>query len=267
MRRSRKHLRTVLFLGLGTVLAAAWLAAYFADAFRDLELDTVDTRFSIRGDREPPRDLVVVEVDDVTFQELDMRWPFPRRIHGRAVERIAADDPTVIAYDVQFTERTAFEDEFALLEAIATADGKVVLATTEVNERGESRILGGDAVLKEVGARPGNGNLISDPGGVERRVPHTIDKLETLAVAAAEVATGRRVRSDDFDLEDGTAWIDYYGPPGTIETVSFSRVVQRKTPPGSPPTSLTPSATSSSTLSTSASRSGASGSRRATLSS
>ena len=72
-------------------------------------------------------------------------------------------------------------------------DGKVVLATTEANERGETKILGGDAVLKEVGARPGNGVLLPDPGGVERRVPHSVDKLETLAVASAEVALGRQV--------------------------------------------------------------------------
>ena len=96
-RRSRRHLRTGLFLGLGVVLTAIWAAAYLADAFRDLELDTVDTRFSIRGDREAPRDLIVVEIDDDTFQDLDRRWPFPRKVHARAVKRIAADDPRVIA--------------------------------------------------------------------------------------------------------------------------------------------------------------------------
>lgn len=78
MRRSRRHLRTGLFLGLGVVMTAIWLAAYLADAFHDLELDTVDTRFEIRGERTPPRDLIVVEIDDVTFQELDRRWPRPR---------------------------------------------------------------------------------------------------------------------------------------------------------------------------------------------
>ena len=232
MRRSRRQLRVAMFLGLGIILSAAWLAAYLADAFRDLELDTVDTRFEIRGEREPPDDLVVVEIDDVTFQELDRRWPFPRRVHGQAVKRIAADGPRVIAYDVQFTERTSEADEFALLDAIDKADGKVVLATTEVNERGQSKILGGDAVLEFVGARPGNGVLLPDPGGVERRVPHTVDKLETLAVASAEVALGRQVSRDDFDARRETAWIDYYGPPGTIESVSFSRVVEGKTKPG-----------------------------------
>ena len=232
MGRSRRKLRAVMFLGLGTVLSALWLVAYFTDAFRDLELDTVDTRFEIRGDRNPPQDLVVVEIDDVTFQDLDRRWPFARRVHGRAVKHIAADDPSAIVYDVQFTERTAFEDEFALLTAISKADGKVVLATTEVNRRGQTKILGGDAILKEVDARPGNGVLLPDPGGVERRVPYSVDRLKTLAVAGTEVATGRPVSSDDFDARDDTAWIDYYGPPGTIKSVSFSHVVQGKTPPG-----------------------------------
>jgi adenylate cyclase len=232
MRRSRRHLRTGLFLGLGVVLTAIWVAAYLGDAFRDLELDTVDTRFSIRGDREPPRDLIVVEIDDDTFQDLDRRWPFPRRVHAQAVKRIAADDPRVIAYDVQFTERTAFEDEFALIDAISKADGKVVLATTEVNKRGQTRILGGDAILKEIHARPGSGVLFPDPGGVERRVPYSVDKLKTLAVAAAEVARGRPVDQDDFDARDDTAWIDYNGPPGTISAVPFSHVVQGRTPPG-----------------------------------
>jgi adenylate cyclase len=232
MRRSRRHLRTGLFLGLGVALTAIWVTAYLADGFRDLELDTVDTRFSIRGDLEPTPDLIVVEIDDDTFQDLDRRWPFPRRIHARAVRRIARDGPRVITYDVQFTERTAFEDEFALITAIDGADGKVVLATTEVNRRGETKILGGDAILKEIDARAGNGVLIPDPGGVERRVPYSVDKLKTLAVVSAEVATGRRVDPDDFDARDDTAWIDYNGPPGTVKAVPFSHVVQGRTPRG-----------------------------------
>jgi adenylate cyclase len=232
MRRSRRQLRSVMFLGLGVLLSALWVLAYATDAFRDIELDTVDTRFEIRGDRAPPKDLIVVEVDDVTFQDLDRRWPFPRRVHGQAVNHIAADKPRAIVYDVQFTERTSFNDEFALLQALDKAHGKAVLATTEVNRRGQTKILGGDAVLKEVGARPGNGVLLPDPGGVERRVPYSVDGLKSLAVVGTEVATGKPVSRDGFDEDKHTAWIDYYGPPGTIRSVSFSKVVEGKTPPG-----------------------------------
>jgi adenylate cyclase len=232
MRRSRRHLRSTLFLGLGVLLSALSVVAYATDAFRDIELNTVDTRFEIRGDREPPEDLIVVQVDDVTFQDLDRRWPFKRRVHGQAVQHIAADKPRAIVFDVQFTERTSFNDEFALLQALDKAHGKTVLATTEVNRRGESKILGGDSVLKEVGARPGNGVLLPDPGGVERRVPYSIDRLKTLAVVGNEVATGKPVGPEGFDEDKDTAWIDYYGPPGTIRSVSFSKVVEGTTPPG-----------------------------------
>jgi len=220
------------FLGVGVGVTALWVGAYSLNAFRDTELNTVDTRFEVRGWKKPPNDLVVVEVDAATFQDLDRRWPFPRRVHAKAVDDVAKDKPRVIAYDVQFTESSSFEDEFALLEAINRADGKVVLATTEVNSKGQSKILGGDAVLKEVGARPGNGVLFSDPGGVERRVPYEVSKLKSLAVASAEVATGRKVSDEEFKARDDTAWIDYYGPPGTIKSVPFSHAVQDKTPPG-----------------------------------
>jgi adenylate cyclase len=232
MRRSRRQLRLAMFLGLGVIVSALWVLAYVTDAFRDLELDTVDTRFEIRGDREAPKDLIVVEVDDVTFQDLDRRWPFPRRVHGEAVAHIAADEPRAIVFDVQFTERTSFNDEFALLQALDKAHGKTVLATTEVNRRGETKILGGDRVLKEVGARPGNGVLLPDPGGVERRVPYSVDGLKSLGVVGTEVATGKPVGRDGFDEDKHTAWIDYYGPPGTIRSVSFSKVVEGRTPPG-----------------------------------
>jgi adenylate cyclase len=232
MRRSRRQLRSAMFLGLGVVLSALWVLAYATDAFRDIELDTVDTRFEIRGDKKPPKDLIVVQVDDVTFQDLDRRWPFPRRVHGQAVRHIAADEPRAIVYDVQFTERTSFNDEFALLQALDKAHGKAVLATTEVNRRGQTKILGGDSVLKEVGARPGNGVLLPDPGGVERRVPYSVDRLKSLGVVGTEVATGKPVGRGGFDEDKDTAWIDYYGPPGTIRSVSFSKVVEGKTPPG-----------------------------------
>ena len=220
------------FLGVGVVLTAVWVGAYFVNAFRDLDLNTVDTRFEIRGWKKPPNDLVVVEVDDTTFQDLEERWPFKRATHAKALTTVAKDKPRAVAYDVQFTERTSFEDEFKLLVAADRAHGKVVFATTEVNDKGESKILGGDKVLKEAGAVPGNGTFLSDPGGFDRRIPYQVDKLKSLSVVAAEIALGRKVNEDDFDARDNTAWIDYYGPPGTIKSVPFSHAVLGKTPPG-----------------------------------
>ena len=228
--RALRHgrMRAALLVAIGLLCAGLFAVLYATDAVRSLELDTVDTRFSIRGTEKPPRDLVIVKIDDVTFDELDRRWPFRRTVHARAVDRIAADRPKAIVYDVQFTEKSANpNDDVALAESIYNADGKVVLATTEVSPGGHTRILNGDAVLKEIGAHPGNGLLPLDPGGVLRRLSYQVDGLRTIGVVGASVAAGKPVKPFG-----GTPWIDYRGPPGTIPSVSFSRVVRGEVPKG-----------------------------------
>ena len=224
MRGSRRRFQLGLFAANTLALLALSLAAYATDVLKDLELDTVDARFSIRGEREAPRDLLVVAIDDVTFSELNEQWPFPRRLHARAIDRLRSAGARAIAYDVQFTEPTTERDDGALVAAIERA-GNVVLATTEVDEEGRSLVLGGSDFVREIGARDANALLPNDPGGVLRRVPHDVAGLESFAVATAEVADGRPVQDEGFP-----AWIDFAGPPRTITTVSFSALLEGEVP-------------------------------------
>ena len=227
---SRKRLRLLMFLVTAAVLTGLVVAAYAADLLKDSELDTVDARFSIRGETKPPDDLVVVAVDDVTFGDLKERWPFPRSLHARVVDNLRRDGARVIAYDVQFTEPTEPAEDEALVGAVERA-GNVVLATTEVDERGETGIFGGGGILQEIGARPGSTNFLTDAGAVVRRMPYEVERLKNFAVAAVERARRRSIGRDDFG--GGSAWIDYHGGPGTFETVSFSRVVRNQFARGS----------------------------------
>ena len=226
MRQSqgRRRLNIALFLGVGLATTGLGLVAYGTNVFRELDLQTVDARFSIRGTKPPRKDIVVVRIDDVTFDALDRRWEEFRPFHARVIRRLKAAGARVIAYDVQFTEPSLNEEEDnQLIEAVGSARN-VVLATTEVGPNGETAVFGGDDVVREVGARVGNGNFPPDPGGYHRRMRYEIDKLETFAVATVERAEGRRVRPFE------TAWIDYHGPVDTFEAVSFSDVLQGRTP-------------------------------------
>src|SRR4051794_5183251 len=224
----RGRMRAALLVAIGLLSAGVFALLYATDTMRSLELDSVDKRFSIRRSEGARRVLVVVRVDDVTFEQLGLRWPFRRTVHADVIDRIAADHPRAIVYDVQFTERSANpNDDVALAESINGADGRVVLATTEVDARGHTRILNGDDVLKAIGARPGNGLLPLDPGGVLRRLTYEISGLRTIGVVGASVAGRRPARPFS-----GTPWIDYRGPPGTISSVSFSRVVRKRVPRG-----------------------------------
>jgi adenylate cyclase len=215
---------------LAVALAAAGLAllAYGTHLMRALELQSVDARFSARGTQERPGDIVVVQVDDRTFSELGVQWPFPRSLHARVVDRLRAAGAKAVAFDIQFTEPTTPREDGALIEAIAR-EGGVVLSTTEVDRRGRSRIFGGEAVVREIEARAADGVVKPEPGGTIRKMSYEVDGLVSLAVATAEAASGEAI--DPGEMEgDGRAWIDFRGPPGTLRQISYSRVLRGRVP-------------------------------------
>jgi adenylate cyclase len=218
------------FLVVGVVAAALGIASYATDLFRPLEQGSLDARFSIRGTQERPGDLVVVQIDDVTFDELGEQWPFPRSFHARLIDHLRRAGARAIAFDVQFTEPTTPREDNALISAVGKAGG-VVLATTEVNARGQSNVFGGEAVLRSVDARAGSTVIDPDEDGVLRKLAYEDSGLKSFAIATVESSTGEEVPSDDLG-DDGKAWIDYRGPPGTIETVSFSQAMRGHVPAG-----------------------------------
>jgi adenylate cyclase len=209
-------------------------------ALARLELSSVDARYSIRGDLATPTDVVVVGVDDVTFGETHLQWPFPRSVEAKVIDHLSAAGAKVIAEDIQYTEpttpmpgcgapcaRLAANEDAALAEAVYNADqrnSKVVLSSTEVSGNGKTNVFGGH--VSALGARAANGNYVPDTDGVIRRFPYEIDGLETFPLVAAERALGHRV--DPSALPDQRVWIDYAGPPGTISFISFSRVLSGK---------------------------------------
>jgi adenylate cyclase len=227
----------VLFLSIGLAVSTFAVLGYGLHFFERLELTTVDTRFGIRGDLPPPRDVVVVGVDDVTFSETGLRWQFSRDVHARVIRRLTAAGAKVIAEDIQFTERTtpmsgcgalcerlAAQQDEDLALAIYDANrrgSKVVLSTTEVGFRGRTNVLGGHARL--TGSRAANGNYLPDADGVVRRFPFELSRLETFPVVAAERALGHVLDSSDFP--DAKSWINFVGPPGTVPFISFSHVL------------------------------------------
>lgn len=220
--------RVVLVVGIGLTVSSLAVVAYATDLLESLENETVDARFSVRGDRQPPTEVVLVKIDDRTFQALRMEWPFPRRVHARTIEHISGDRPRAIAYDVQFSEPSTGKDDAALLEAIGNARGRVVLATSEIDVAGRPAILGGAKLLRDVGAKAGNGLFPDDPGAAVRRVAEEVDGLKSLSLVAAETARDRAITWPG----GGSQWIDYRGPPGTFQSVSLSEVARQKTPRG-----------------------------------
>jgi CHASE2 domain-containing sensor protein len=208
--------------GLALVVAALTgialgAAAALTGGLAGLERDALRARFDLRG-AERPGDVVVVAVDEPSFGRLGLQWPFPRRLHARAIDRLKAAGARTIVYDVQFTEPSTLAQDEALFEAVARA-GNVVLVTTETDGRGQTNVLGGDANVRAARARVAASNLSPEPGGNVTRVPYAAGGLRSVAATLGAGVTPRSAFAGDG------ARIDFRGPPGTIPTMSFADVV------------------------------------------
>ena len=204
---------------------AAGLAARESGALEPLEREALKARFEVRGP-EPVKGLVVVGIDAKTFDDLQVRWPFKRSMHGRVVRRLHAAGARTIVYHVQFTEKTKLREDLALFNAIGDAGG-AILATSE-SYHGRTNVLGGDDNLRAIDSRAAASDLRNDTSGAIASFPDQIAGLDSIAVATAKRLTGEA--PDPAGFRGGKAWIDYRGPPGTIPTVSFSDVLRGRVP-------------------------------------
>ena len=221
---SLHRLRTVLLAG--ALALAAIAGASLTGTLQALEHDSVDLRFSLRDER-PPKDIVVVAVDDVTFSDLQQQWPFPRTYFAKLTDRLHEAGAREIVFDIQFTEQTKPEEDWALYDAVDRAGG-AVFATSETDGKGGHNVLGGEENLRAIDATAGASNLPDEDSGVIRRFDDRVDGLSTLAAVVAK-RQGRSVEPDVFP--DTGAWIDFRGGPGTIPTISFSDVYEARANP------------------------------------
>jgi CHASE2 domain-containing sensor protein len=193
---------------LGALAALVALVAALTPALERAELAAIDARFGLRG-TQPVSDVAVVGIDERSFSELDQRWPFPRTLHARMIDRLREAGARRIVYDVQFTEPSEDEDEdLALYDAVARAKN-VILATGEVDDQGRTRVLGGDENLAQADARAAASTFPTDPGGAIRRYAAEDTHLATIPAL--------------FGGRGGL--IDFRGPTGTIPTYSFADVL------------------------------------------
>lgn len=199
----------------GLVAGAGALALGPPGAFQDIQLET---QFQVRGVERDDR-FLFVSIDAKTQDDIRERYPYPRRLHARAIDRLVAGGARQIVYDLVFDQPTTVADDNALIEAVDAAPS-IVLATDRVAPDGEVPVLGGRELLRQIGAAVGNSQVRTEAGGVVRDLLPRVLGLDTIAVASARQLGAGPIPTDR--LHDGRALIDWAGPPGSIPTVSFS---------------------------------------------
>src|SRR5574341_1357818 len=96
--------RSLLPLTIGATLAALVFLSHQFGLLDGLELSSFDLRYRIRGTSAPSAPIVLVSIDQDSFDELDLPWPWPRYHHAELIQKLAKAGAKIIAFDILFTD-------------------------------------------------------------------------------------------------------------------------------------------------------------------
>jgi adenylate cyclase len=227
----RQRRKTIALLAVAVLAAGIGALCYATHLLRRTELQTIDARFSIRGYSGAPSNIVFVEVDTTTLQQMRLNFPFPRKLDAEVIDHLREAGARAIAIDFDFSTPTNETEDDELYEAVAAARGKTVLAATVIKSDGYNEVLGGPQNLREAGARAAEDHLERDSDDSVRRFAREYNHLGSFATVAAEVMTGHQVPPSLF--EHGTLPIDYAGGIETFHAIPYVNVLHDKLSPAS----------------------------------
>ncbi|MGL1894197.1 MAG: adenylate/guanylate cyclase domain-containing protein [Spirochaetaceae bacterium] len=106
-----------------------------------LELNTQTLRAKTLGYNEVTAPIVILAIDDASFEKINIRWPWPRQILAEAIIKLKDDGAKVIGLDIMLGESgyTLEEDE-ALTNAIKYA-GNVVLPSKRDERKSSGYVI------------------------------------------------------------------------------------------------------------------------------
>jgi len=221
--RRRKALGLLI---VGLLAAAVGLVARGTGLLAGLERDSVNARFSLRGNQGPQSDVVVVGIDNSSLGQLP-RYPFSRRLHARVLQNLHRAGARLIVYDVSFDRPTTEAADLALFDAARQA-APVVFGTSLISPSGQTQVLGGDANLASIGDQAAAADLLPDSDGALRHTLASVNGLPSIAAVVAQRLTGH---ADRQRLHGG--WINFPGPPGTVHSLAFAQVLNSRFDPAS----------------------------------
>ncbi len=96
-----KHLKKLL---IPIIILLLVKLLFWISFFNSQEHRAQDALFRLRGAKPVSGDIVIVAIDDVTFQALNRPWPYPRELHAKLVENLNLAGARQIIFDVEFTE-------------------------------------------------------------------------------------------------------------------------------------------------------------------
>jgi adenylate cyclase len=187
-----------------------------------------DIPFRYRSLSTRPQELVLVYLDDDSFQKLGQPYvgPWDRGLYARLLERLTAEKARTVGFDIIFSDPNQQYPRGDESFARAIKDqGQVILgADYQPGPGGEMSVYRALPEFSDAAAGWGFVQLEPDQDFMVRKSFHVPtnpddDLYSSLSWQLAREAGAPCAQNPD---ERNTArWVNYYGPPGTIPYLSF----------------------------------------------
>ncbi|WP_228897250.1 adenylate/guanylate cyclase domain-containing protein [Acidovorax sp. Leaf73] len=198
-------------------------AATFSRTWHALEFKTFDVLTAWTAPQRTALPMVILAIDEPTFQELQHTWPFPRSVHAALLQRLHDEGAAAVGLDIVFADPSTEAEDAALAQAIAET-GPVVLAATREKIDSSNAALWLDVMplqrFLDAGADAGDAGVEPDDDFVVRRVPVAREGFALRLAQRAAEARGKLPVLRHFD------WIGYRGPRGTFDTRSYYQALE-----------------------------------------
>jgi len=218
-----KSLRRILpHSGIGLLCGAVALFFSVTPVGTLLELKGYDLLHVPRRYAPPPKEIVLVAIDEPSFAELQKQWPWPRSLHAGLIDALNRSGASVIGFDILFSEPSREEEDAAFADALKRA-GNVILASdisTTDNSRYQQEMLIEPLPAFSRYARTGLVTVPIDKDFVLRRLLTTKPGEHLFAEQVASLYLKRTAAIPE------RAYISYVSPPGSIPTVSYYQALE-----------------------------------------
>ncbi len=172
-------------------------------------------------------DVIIVAIDEISFAELGLQWPWPRTLHAELIDQVFSQGAKGVAFDVIFSEPSNQKDDSALAAAIKRWPNLVMAVDINVQE--------GEKFTRKILVRPAENlnlnkdqqgylNIPMDVDGIVRRIDHLTDgelSLSRQVVLKSGLCCQERLSVTEYQ-------INYLGPPGHIPRVSYYQALNAK---------------------------------------
>ncbi len=212
----------------------------FLEAFENY---TYDNLFA--ESNEYVNDVIIVAIDDASIEEIG-RFPWDRDVYARLVDNLVEGEAAAIGFDIIFSEIQGEEDE-VFRDSLSKTNGATLAInaelTGEVAKKDKTLVASSfyypNEVLLEADPRIGFINSLMDRDNVVRRAltyiyDEEVDNYknsfnyELYKTYASKNGIPERLIDKSYFSRP---YIYYAGEAGTIETVSFSQVLNKEIPP------------------------------------